>query len=79
MKYRRNKKGNTGGGAPSSVSHKSAQGVVTVQEMAKLDVVAHQTAVAAAAIDGQAMDASTIRSTAHMNVSNKGRTGKKRR
>jgi hypothetical protein len=69
-------------------SSKSAQGVVTIQDMAKLDVVAHQTATAAAisaaaaAKDGTDATAATIaalRSTAHMNVSNQGRGGKKRR
>ena len=81
-KYRRNYKKGSGGVQQASQS-KSSQGIVSAQDMAKLDVVAHQAATAAAmAADGPGTtDGSTIaalRSTAHMNVSNKGR-GKKRR
>lgn len=54
---------------------KSSQGIVSKQDMDKLDVVAHQQQIQDAADKATATSSSSnniIRSTAHMNVSGKG-------
>jgi SRP72 RNA-binding domain len=76
-KYRRRRIKGNNNDAGVEQYHKGAQGTVSIQEMAKLDVVAHQNM--RAAMNDESTNGKAhlgARSTAHMNVSGK---GKKRR